>query len=936
MTSHTQHQTAIQVRLKRLCHLTMFALLVAVPLAYPLKLADPLIVALEANFAQPHLAQFWQNNIEPLFFFGVSPLTLKETIANALILMLFVFYLFYVALSFTRSTRRSRFLLKHLLLLLFVIYSGISLSYTPTFYYSFRTWFNLTCFAIFFIVITEMADSPAFLKKAVLIILIIGGIQAFIALLQHLNLTNMILLKFEDPRNRMGGLIGHNTGLSMFLIPSLFVALTLLLANAVRKTKWLLIILVVLEIFVLLVAQSRGSWIALAVTLPLFFIYLRKYTGFTISRRRLLYGGIIVIIVIISQIAPNPFKSSEVTLHQRLGHFSVERLKTETRLRVMVCSVPLISEQPLLGHGIGSFQYVYPIVQGEYFVHNPDSLLWPTGKRTQRAHNEYLQLLIELGLLGFLIALGAFYSYLKRGWHNFLALQSPHGRALMIAFFFSMTAILIQAFFDFPFHIPPLALYFLFLLGLWTAGNNLYGEQKETNEPAPKPGSLSRGIAGLIVACGVLIASFYISSFNLIRFSGDLLNQRASSFAKTFYTYPEAPLKTQVDWLSEGILAIKRATRIEPLWGMTMFKAAELHYLLGNLSLDLAAQCATDESEENKRNRLFYEGRAKLNLGKALFYADLSLNELRIHSTYYVRGLIYRERANLAEQMGDSGEARHLYDLAKKEFLNSVVFTPAYGPALHDLAELLLKEPNPDHRLITGLRHKIAKYDPEYFESNYVSKLSNAMVYGEYERGLQIAQTLVQIAPERADLQRALFHAYLYTGDIEGAGSRLENLKEVDSNYEELYTLYYIYKENWEESAWWLEKALNKAGDAPLHYFESIEPYLQEKLGKSEESRAAFKNIEQKAREDPQYFITLGDAGFNLFDQKDRAVRYLEEYIANAQSTSPMVLYYIASYYKDHNNPEKALDYIEKYKPITGPFRKLQILEESLKEQITQ
>jgi len=935
----TYLRMGIKYKLKKLCQLTVLTILFIVPLIYPLKVTDSLYARLSSQFQHtPSLFQFWQDNIEPLVFFGFSPLVLKECVANELIIILFVFFIFYSAFSSGTKQRKWKFLRRHFLLLIFVAYAGLSLLYTPTFYYSFRSWFNLVCFALFFLMVLELADSPLFLRKALFLLLVVAAIQSVIAILQHLNLTHSFMLKFDDPRNRMGAFIGHNTGLSMFLIPSFFISLVMFLFQRRKLAKTLLLIFITMQIFVILVAQSRGSWVALLITIPLFLFYLRKYTGFTLSRTHLALGCMVVMLVVLSQLIPNPLKSPEVSFRQRLGHFSLKRLKAETRLRVLVCSVPLINQHPLLGSGIGSFQYVYPRVQGEYFVRHPDSILTPTAKRTQRAHNEYLQTVIELGLIGLLLILVAFYRYLKQGWSTFLELKSSYLRAIMIALFFSITAILIQSFFDFPFHIAPLGLYFIFLVALWAGDKRLYGltEHNVSAEPELLHPAPARKLIFIGIAIAVLIISPYIASFNIIHYSADIMNQRTSSFTKTFYSYPRASLKVQLNWLNEARIAINRALRLEPLSGISLFKAAEVFYLLGSVYGDLALEPAPADDKNATRNQLFYRSRAKLYYNKALFYADLSLKELRIHSNYYLKGLIYRDMALLAEKAGNTNESQQYYQMAKKNFMTSVIYTPAYAPASHELAELLLKEPYPNRVLIRRLRRNIAKYDPDYFNQNYVSKLCRAEINGEYEKGIQIAKSLVQIAPDRADLRRALFHAYLYLGDLNGAESQLEIIRKLDPDYAEVYALYYVYRHDWLEAKKWLDKVLVNKGKKNLDVFEAIEPYLLERLGKHKEAKRKLNDLLKKSHQHPAYLRLLGELAFSAFDEKEQGVVYIEEFLNRVPSASPMLLYLIANYYAEKGELQKALDSIKRYKPVTGTNRKLRSLEQSLKDKLSQ
>lgn len=930
--------------LKKVCQLTILAIILVVPVLYPLKLDDALVTNLAKKFHSLNLFQFYQDNIEPIIFYTYSPLVLKETIAEAFIVFLFITYLFYLFFKSDRNENTNSFLRQNLPLILFVIFAGISVFYSPTFYYSLRSWFHIVCFSLFFLLVRELADSPVFLRKIIITILAVSGLLTLVAILQHLNLATWLLPKFDEPRNRMGSFIGHNTGLSMFLLPSFFLCLSLLISGTRKLVKVLILVLLILEIFVLLAAQSRGTWLVLIITLPLFFLSARSYLNFKLTKRQILIALLIILVIVLSQNLPSPLYSREISFAQRLQHFSPSRLLTETRLRILVCSFPLIKEKPLWGHGIGSFQYVYPKVQGEYFVRNPHSILWPTGRRSQHAHNDYLQLLIELGLVGGLLLLSALYLYLRYGWNTFLQNKDISTRAIQLALFFSLTGILLQAFVDFPFHISPVGVYLIFILALWSANPNLFLTQtmKKENITSFYHGSpvsvfSSYRVLYLIPIMVCLFSTPFIMRFIMINYSSSLLNQRANSYTKTFYLSLDAPLQKQQTLLREAKFAIKRALRLEPLAGENLFKAAEINYLYGMLAANLARQIPED-TEANRRARLFYQARAKSYYEESLFYVQSALAELRIHSNYYLMGLIYRDLAELARDTGHPEQSQNFFNLAKENFFTAVKYTMAYGPAVHELAELLLKENPPNYKLINELRRQIARYDPEYFHENYFKKLADAIVNGEYERGLQIAKALVEIDPDNVDFHTHLFYSYLRVNDLAGAEQQLKIIQQLAPDNPQLpshYTIFYIHQQNWQEAKIWLDKVLTKRRKKEkLDKFEAIEPFLLEKLGKTEEAQQRLTQLIKKAENDHIYWTSLGEAAMFLFGDKERGVAFFEKQLAYREPNSPLILYYVANYYAEKGEPQKALQYIVEYKPYIGSNRRLQQLERQLQQQL--
>jgi O-antigen ligase len=102
-------------------------------------------------------------------------------------------------------------------------------------------------------------------------------------------------------------------------------------------------------------------------------------------------------------------------------------------------AITLVPERPLFGHGPDNFAIVFM----ERFVEDAEGITY------DKAHNEYIQQLVDNGILG-LSALLAFYGLSL--WKLRKKLQNPVSLALLLA----MTAFMVQAFFNFstPFAHP--------------------------------------------------------------------------------------------------------------------------------------------------------------------------------------------------------------------------------------------------------------------------------------------------------------------------------------------------------------------------------------------------------------------------------------------------------------------------------------------------
>ena len=83
------------------------------------------------------------------------------------------------------------------------------------------------------------------------------------------------------------------------------------------------------------------------------------------------------------------------------------------RAEIAISTAVMWIAAPFAGHGLGSFNYTYPEYQESYRVFLPwlDTVFIDFAKYAGAAHNEPLQILAELGLVGFaLVAAGAVYT----------------------------------------------------------------------------------------------------------------------------------------------------------------------------------------------------------------------------------------------------------------------------------------------------------------------------------------------------------------------------------------------------------------------------------------------------------------------------------------------------------------------------------------------
>jgi O-antigen ligase len=151
-----------------------------------------------------------------------------------------------------------------------------------------------------------------------------------------------------------------------------------------------------------------------------------------------------------------------------------------SRLDIWRDSWAMIIEQPL-GIGLRNYENVFPLYN--------QSLI--TDKSVTYAHNDYLQLLVETGWLGFFALTGGFFAFLGQSVMQIKKIsvqKEPLRYFLACGAFSGLVSIAFHVFFDFNLQIPANCVYFVTLLAIlyscaWVRPVPIYKAEKTDIEP---------------------------------------------------------------------------------------------------------------------------------------------------------------------------------------------------------------------------------------------------------------------------------------------------------------------------------------------------------------------------------------------------------------------------------------------------------------------
>lgn len=910
----------IQKYLKKFSHLLILSILFTVPLIYPFKLSQGLLDKINA-WTSNHgrlVKSLWEWQIEPYLYFGLSPLTLKWLIAESYIVALLGAY---ILLKIFSPGARSNFRknIPFILSFALLIYSGISaLFISPTIHASIMAFYSLVLFVIFFYIAYDVEKSPSFIIKAFSLIACISLLLSFVALLQHLRLSDGFMLRFDRARNSMGSFIGHNTGLSSYLMTSYFIVIAALSITRNKGIRFIFYLLLILEGFVIVAAQSRAVIAILFFLTPIYLIYLHKTTGLRIRVQWLLTAAMILCLIVLSQLVDrpwNPFYFREAPLASRLQAFNPQNLKG-TRLRILTASRSLLRESPLYGHGFASFQYVYPKAQADYYAEHPNTLLIPTDLRSQHAHNDYLQISIELGFGGLFLIMLTLYLFLRRGQRAAEEISIIWQRRLLCAIFFSLTAYLMHCFVDFPLQIPPLSLLILFLLAVWASGDRIW-LKRGADITTPPPASLlmgsSLGRIFVIVLPLLLIALTPLANMIILRpFRSDLIFYKSDMYIQTFHQFPSLPTRERLLLLNNAVALAHQGTRLDPLNSEMQFKLGEASYLFGAFSWDQARE---SEKTSNEKEYEFWKHSARLNLSRAVRSLEISLNEFRFHSVYYLIGVCEEILAKIEPEKNHLSRARENYAIA-------VRYSPAYAPALKDYSELLVRisQNLPEREKakaaaeIIMLRRLLLKHQPAFYQKYFTERAYDALIQEDFEQAIPLMIDLVQIEPDNTSLQMQLITALCLAGRFDHAQKIIDEMSQSHPGHPDLYEAYvsyHLFRRDYAAALPFIRKRLESQG-TNNNIFETLEALCLKALGQNDEAAPKIAALEKKSKEDPTYLQMLGMMYLDYFDNEKEGIHYLERRVALPIATNSKVYYKLAQYEIKQGNINQAKVYLER------------------------
>jgi O-antigen ligase len=328
---------------------------------------------------------------------------------------------------------------------------------------------HLAIYGLFFAAALTYIDHRDRLRKMVVFLIIFVSLMAFFAILQRLaSLDSIYGLRASAQAIPFGSFINqHHFAALMEMASGL--TLGLLFGKATKKAnRPLLIIASVLMGIAIIFTGSRGGLISFFTVLG-FILVINFFThkssekdadekGDASPARRkvmLIAGGSGLVLVMFFLVL---LLGGDQSALRGIGLSGVTQLDFTTgRSHFWGAAVQIFFAHPIIGAGLDAFGNAYPLYD-----------TWNGIYRVEQAHNDYLQILADGGILGFSCVAAFIYLFFKKSLRVIRDSRNTFRRNTAIGALAGCFGVLVHSFFDFPLRTPANAFFFLTLVALAT------------------------------------------------------------------------------------------------------------------------------------------------------------------------------------------------------------------------------------------------------------------------------------------------------------------------------------------------------------------------------------------------------------------------------------------------------------------------------------
>lgn len=270
------------------------------------------------------------------------------------------------------------------------------------------------------------------------------------------------------------------------------------------------------------------------------------------------------------------------------GVFQFEPGTLNSRILIWKTSLEMIKSRPISGYGTGNFENAYYKLASER-----EGVLVPSNLRVDKAHNEFIEIAVENGIVGLFLFLFLIFTIYKMSWLVLKEKNNRHNEGFITAFAIaSISGILVNSLASFPLQTTSGCFFFFLNCGILSRTYFVSFKQAPFEKKFNYPGIVFLCMAAM---CAVIVFSFaaLYSSYSLKK-SKDFMRAAVSKQNPVFWLIAEMYAKNAISYNPFSIDAYYHLGKV---------------YLVGN-ELEKAQNCFTKALRFNP-----YSEQIFLNLG---------------------------------------------------------------------------------------------------------------------------------------------------------------------------------------------------------------------------------------------------------------------------------------------------------------------------------
>ena len=428
---------------------------------------------------------------------------------------------------------------------------------------------RISCYGLFYILTIQLLSDAARLTKTVRFVVWLAIAIAFLAIIQKFTSPDKIywFRATPDRAGTVGPWVYHNhyAGFMEMLCPlvlalffyyrptvnyneSLRARVAAIFTEPSTNLHFFFGFGVLLILSSVLISLSRGGVISMSLSLLLFIFLLgRKKTS----------SGLLFVFLFCGVLLALSWFGWEPLVNKFSRAFAETGGIQNDRFIIWEDAGRIIRDFLGTGSGFGTFINIYPQYRTV-----------PGYPVLTHAHNDYIELLTDGGLIGFLLAAWFVLTVIVHGWKKIVLRRDRYAILLGIGALAGIVSLLLHSVTDFNMHNGANGLYFFFLCGLLISAGNTrlhYRTRPTLLKPAGRRRMYLFPVAGLLLFFAVL----------LLHGGGFLA---ASSYKKTASVYLNPHLSGEK--LQAVRRAVVRASRYDPLEGLYPATLGTVEYYL--------------------------------------------------------------------------------------------------------------------------------------------------------------------------------------------------------------------------------------------------------------------------------------------------------------------------------------------------------------------